>query len=340
LHSDWLGSARLTSGLTSRAMSYDVAYAPFGESYSVSGNIQSPLNFTGQSQDTNSGLFDFLYREYNPVQGRWISPDPAGLAAVSPANPQSWNRYAYVLNNPLSFRDPLGLYCAYLNDSGTGVESTDGNSSSGECDGSGGYWIEGDFGGGSWIHINVDTGTVTGLGYDSNGNAEVSIAGAMGSNDWGAWTQTFMSPATNGWTWTWNFTKSLFGGFTIDTGSGSCIGVALDSAQPVLSAAKKVQDYSKQYAAPIVASLPGNGASLSSGMYAMANYAGQMKASPGDVALFTAGAGAINVAASNLSAWGAAALAKTPTTLAIAGDAALGYGVYQEAKAALSGKCH
>jgi len=38
-----------------------------------------------------------------------MHPDPAGLAAVDPANPQSWNRYAYVLNNPLALIDPLGL---------------------------------------------------------------------------------------------------------------------------------------------------------------------------------------------------------------------------------------
>src|SRR5262249_30044877 len=35
--------------------------------------------------------------------------DPAGLASANPANPQSWNRYAYALNNPLTLVDPLGL---------------------------------------------------------------------------------------------------------------------------------------------------------------------------------------------------------------------------------------
>jgi RHS repeat-associated protein len=54
-------------------------------------------------------LGDALYREYSIPQGRWISPDPAGLAAVDPSNPQSWNRYAYVLNNPLANVDPDGL---------------------------------------------------------------------------------------------------------------------------------------------------------------------------------------------------------------------------------------
>jgi hypothetical protein len=38
-----------------------------------------------------------------------MTPDPAGLAAVNPANPQSWNRYAYVLNAPTELTDPLGL---------------------------------------------------------------------------------------------------------------------------------------------------------------------------------------------------------------------------------------
>jgi uncharacterized protein RhaS with RHS repeats len=48
-------------------------------------------------------------RNTREIQGRWISPDPAGLIAVDPANPQTWNRYAYVANNPMSAVDPTGL---------------------------------------------------------------------------------------------------------------------------------------------------------------------------------------------------------------------------------------
>jgi RHS repeat-associated protein len=91
-----------------------MAYAPFGEGYTGSSTW---VQFTGAGnawtvevgQNQSGSLDDFLFRRYSPVQGRWISPDPAGISAVDVTNPQSWNRYAYVLNNPLAFLDPLGL---------------------------------------------------------------------------------------------------------------------------------------------------------------------------------------------------------------------------------------
>jgi len=106
-HADWLGSSRFASTPVTRTKYFDAAYAPYGEDYADSGT--SDLDFTGQNQDTVSGLYDFLFREYHPVSGRWIQPDPAGIGAVSMTNPQSWNRYAYVVNAPLNFVDFLGL---------------------------------------------------------------------------------------------------------------------------------------------------------------------------------------------------------------------------------------
>ena len=105
-HTDHLGSSRLATTPT-QTMYSSTAYAPTGEPYSQAG--ATDLSFTGQEQDTVSGIHDFPARKYPPVQGRWLSPDPAGLAVANPTNPQSWNRYAYVLNNPLSLVDPLGL---------------------------------------------------------------------------------------------------------------------------------------------------------------------------------------------------------------------------------------
>ncbi len=50
-----------------------------------------------------------MFRQHSAAQGRWLVPDPAGLAAADLSNPQTWNRYAYVANNPLNNVDPLGL---------------------------------------------------------------------------------------------------------------------------------------------------------------------------------------------------------------------------------------
>jgi len=108
-HPDWLGSSRFAS-TASRTMYYSGAYAPFGETYAEAGTPDR--SFTGQNQDTvqgsTTGLYDFMFREYAQY-GRWISPDPAGLGAVDPTNPQTWNRYAYVRNNPTGLVDPRGL---------------------------------------------------------------------------------------------------------------------------------------------------------------------------------------------------------------------------------------
>jgi RHS repeat-associated protein len=134
-HSDWLGSSRLSS-TGAQAFDSSSSYAPFGEQYAVSGTPDA--SFTGQDSDTDSTLYDFTFREYSQSQGRWISPDPAGLAAADPANPQSWNRYAYVLNNPLSFIDPLGLTCSHVIN---GVVYVENDSDQDGCEKSGGTWL-------------------------------------------------------------------------------------------------------------------------------------------------------------------------------------------------------
>jgi len=114
-HPDWLGSSRVAT-TTARAVYYDGEYSPYGESYNETGT--NDRNFTGQNQDLPGvlDLYDFLYREHNTTEGRWISPDPAGIAAAKLNYPQSWNRYAYVVGDPIDQRDPLGLdtTCLYV----------------------------------------------------------------------------------------------------------------------------------------------------------------------------------------------------------------------------------
>ena len=100
------GSLRADSN-PNRTYNGSLAFAPFGERYSVSGT--PAYAFTGARPDIVNDEYDFLLRKYHSTQGRWISPDPAGLGAAEPTNPQSWNRYAYVMNNPLAVIDPDGL---------------------------------------------------------------------------------------------------------------------------------------------------------------------------------------------------------------------------------------
>jgi RHS repeat-associated protein len=89
---------------------YDTGIAPYGEHYASSAPGGTVGVFGGTIQDTITGMFDTPGREYDPASGRWLSPDPAGLAAVDLTNPPSFNRYAYVGNNPTTLVDPSGLH--------------------------------------------------------------------------------------------------------------------------------------------------------------------------------------------------------------------------------------
>ena len=121
-HKDWLGSSRLAT-TWAHAVYAKESYAPFGETYNEQGTADR--SFTGQDQNVvtgsgGTGVYDYLFRKYDPSAGRWLSPDPSGWKAVSQAAPQSFNRYAYVENDPLRMVDPTGLDCVYA-----GVSTSD-----------------------------------------------------------------------------------------------------------------------------------------------------------------------------------------------------------------------
>jgi len=136
-HKDWLGSSRLATTWAHGVQS-KTSYAPFGETYNEAGTADR--SFTGQDQDTvtgsaATGVYDYLFRKYDPAAGRWLSPDPYGWGAVSLDDPQSLNRYAYVENRPLDAIDPLGLVQCSSSDNKTVQESgTNG------CDNLGSGW--------------------------------------------------------------------------------------------------------------------------------------------------------------------------------------------------------
>jgi len=115
---DHLGSVRmLTDGSGNVVARQD--YLPFGEEIpaDTAGRSASLLfgasdgveqKFTGQIRDSETGLDFFTARYYGSALGRFMSPDPAN-AGADPTDPQSWNAYAYVRNNPLALVDPMGM---------------------------------------------------------------------------------------------------------------------------------------------------------------------------------------------------------------------------------------
>jgi len=150
-HPDGLGNIRLASN-PNQTFYGDEAFAPFGQTYAGS---STPAGvFGGLNTDTVTPLDDATFREFDTMQGRWLSPDPAGLAAVDEMNPQSLNRYAYVGNNPTTLIDPSGLHffqpcsgtglCNWGSGLGGGGVSCTTDGISGPCP-SGGVGLNGEF---------------------------------------------------------------------------------------------------------------------------------------------------------------------------------------------------
>ena len=67
----------------------------------------SNRGFTGHEMDDEIGLVNMNARIYDPIIGRFLSPD---ALIPQPNDLQSYNRYSYVRNNPLSFTDPTGHF--------------------------------------------------------------------------------------------------------------------------------------------------------------------------------------------------------------------------------------
>jgi RHS repeat-associated protein len=113
-HLDHLGSISVItneSGVVVERLSYDAwgkRRFPDGTD-DPTGSIasQTVWGFTGQEQLTGVGLVHLNGRVYDPLIGRMMSADPFVPDAL---NGQAWNRYSYVINNPLAFTDPSG-YC-------------------------------------------------------------------------------------------------------------------------------------------------------------------------------------------------------------------------------------
>jgi RHS repeat-associated protein len=82
---------------------------PFGDNLQCAGTDSSPYKFGKLERDGESGDDHAQHRDYNSNPYRWLTPDPLGKKAVKLDDPQTWNMYAYVRNNPTTLTDPTGL---------------------------------------------------------------------------------------------------------------------------------------------------------------------------------------------------------------------------------------
>jgi len=120
IHPNHLGSTTMVFNHTGGSVAQDEIFYPWGERWNYAGTLYDERFASMQLRDAESGLDPTLFRMYESRLYRWVTPDPV---AGDIFNPQSLNRYAYVLNNPVNLIDPLGLQCNVFNGSweGSGV---------------------------------------------------------------------------------------------------------------------------------------------------------------------------------------------------------------------------
>jgi RHS repeat-associated protein len=101
LHHDQAGSTRLLTGSTGKVEG-SYTYGPYGETTGHTGTATTPLGYDAQYTSTDTGLIYLRARVYDPATAQFLSVDPALPITRAP--------YTYANDDPLSFRDPTGLW--------------------------------------------------------------------------------------------------------------------------------------------------------------------------------------------------------------------------------------
>jgi len=98
---DGLGSVTsLSSGAGALAQTYTLD--SFGKQTAATGSLTNPFQYTARESDTETGLYYYRARYYDPTTGRFIGEDALRFEASS-------NFYSYLSNDPTSWLDPSGL---------------------------------------------------------------------------------------------------------------------------------------------------------------------------------------------------------------------------------------
>ena len=98
-HADGLGSITSLSN-SAGALAQTYTFDSFGKQTNSSGSLTNSFQYTARESDTETGLYYYRARYYDPSIGRFLSEDPARLEQ---------NIFAYVANSPANFTDPTGL---------------------------------------------------------------------------------------------------------------------------------------------------------------------------------------------------------------------------------------
>lgn len=101
---DGIGSITSLSNQTA-ALSVTYTFDSFGKLTAATGTITNPFRYTGREFDTETGIYYYRARYFDPGTGRFVSEDPVRFGGDGP------DFYAYVNNDPTDFTDPLGLCC-------------------------------------------------------------------------------------------------------------------------------------------------------------------------------------------------------------------------------------
>ena len=125
-HLDHLGSTRLVTDSAGYKLAIHT-YLPFGVEAPGSQTDAERLKFTGHERDSNPMLpgwdLDYMHaRYYSPVAARFLSVDPGRDWDLH--DPQSWNTYGYVRNNPINGTDPTGRRSEWARDVQGGEDAT------------------------------------------------------------------------------------------------------------------------------------------------------------------------------------------------------------------------
>lgn len=106
-HTDAIGSVRAVTDENGQTIArYD--FLPFGEEFPTTPDNHVPLQFAGKERDYGTEFDYFGARYHASGSGRFTTVDPVLDFKEALVDPQRWNRYTYVRNNPLAFVDPDG----------------------------------------------------------------------------------------------------------------------------------------------------------------------------------------------------------------------------------------